>query len=62
MHSEKPDLSPQSIRSMPTDADIDRLYEIYASNQKETDVPPRWGDGLVWGELHHTSPYPYLTE
>ena len=28
----------------------------------ETGAPARWGEGLVWSELHHATPYPYAID
>jgi hypothetical protein len=58
MHTECPLPASEMLRSMPTDADIDLLYETYASNPKESYGPPEWGDGLVWDELHTKTRYP----
>ena len=44
---------------MPTDADIDLLYEAYTSNPGEADGPVEWGDRAVWNEMHNSTPYPY---
>lgn len=29
------------------------------ANGNETGAPARWGEGLVWSEFHHSTPYPY---
>ncbi|WP_251178265.1 IS1249 family transposase [Adlercreutzia agrestimuris] len=50
------------LKEMPTDDDIDLLYEIYGTPQKPDSGAPRWGEGLVWEELHHKTVYPYSTE
>lgn len=56
MHTECPKSAQEIIRSMPTDKDIDLLYEMYTSNPKEYDKP-QWGDGVVWEEFHHKASY-----
>ena len=61
MHTECPLPAAEILRSMPTDDDIDLLYEVYATNPRESDAPS-WGDGLVWQELHHSTPYPYAID
>ena len=59
MHTECPKGASEILATMPTDADIDLLYEAYASNPKETDGPVEWGDPVEWGEMHHSTPHPY---
>lgn len=61
MHTECPLGAADLLRTMPTDADIDLLYELYATNPRESGAPS-WGDGLVWQELHHSTPYPYAID
>ena len=51
-HAECPKSAQVIIRSMPTDKDIDLLYEMYASNPREYDKS-QWGDEIVWEEFHH---------
>lgn len=46
---------------MPTDEDIDLLYELY-SGDPEGGVGPSWGDRPVWQELHRQTPYPYYLD
>lgn len=50
------------LKRMPTDNDIDALYELYGTPRKTGEGPSLWGDGLVWEELHHKTTYPYSTE
>ena len=59
MHTERPKGASEVLATMPTDDDIDMLYEAYASNPKEADGPVEWGDRAVWNEMHHSTPYPY---
>lgn len=62
MHTECPAPAPEILRSMPTDEDIDLLYKTYASSPLNTREPVEWGDGIVWNELHHSTPYPYSVD
>lgn len=57
MHTECPLPASEILRSMPTDEDIDLLYELYAEKPREHDEPA-WGDRPVWQEFHHQTPYP----
>jgi hypothetical protein len=57
MHTECPLPAAEMLRSMPTDEDIDLLYELYASGPRRDDGPS-WGEAPVWQELHHQTPYP----
>ena len=59
MHTECPKSYSEILRSMPTDDDIDLLYKLYAINPKDQNGPVEWGEGLVWNELHNSTPYPY---
>lgn len=61
MHTECPKSAQEILETMPTDEDIDLLYQLYTSNPKENDKP-QWGDGIVWEEFHHKTRYPYATE
>lgn len=61
MHTECPLPAAEILRSMPTDADIDLLYELYSGDPKDRDGPA-WGDRPVWQELHHQTPYPYYLD
>ena len=61
MHTEAPLPAAEIMRSMPTDADIDFLYEQYAIRPKETDAPA-WGECPVWQEFHSQTPYPYSVD
>lgn len=56
MHTEFP-LSPSELlKEMPTDDDIDQLYDLYSPvpNQEK---PQQWGNGVMWGEFHHSGAY-----
>jgi len=56
MHTENPQPPSQLLKTMPTDEDIDFLYRTYALGHQPDGVQ-RWGDGLVWSELHHSDQY-----
>lgn len=59
MHTECPMGASDLLREMPTDADIQLLYDTYAIHPRREDGGPEWGDRAVWQELHHQTPYPY---
>lgn len=59
MHTECPKTMSEILETMPTDDDIDLLYERYATAPKDMDEPAQWGDGLVWEEFHHKTRYPF---
>lgn len=53
LHTECP-LGPANIlKVMPTDDDIDEIYNKLARNKKLSSVIPKWGDAIMWSELHH---------
>ncbi|MBR6459008.1 MAG: IS1249 family transposase [Actinomycetaceae bacterium] len=57
MHSENP-LNPADIlRTMPTDTDITRIYKNTLHNPQQHDGPNRWGNAIVWADLHHQQPW-----
>lgn len=57
MHSESPLPAAEILRIMPTDDDIAELYRQAAYNPQKQEGPAQWGDGLVWAELHHSTPW-----
>jgi hypothetical protein len=59
MHTECPKPATEILKTMCTDKDVDRLYELYATNPKAQNGPVEWGDGVVWNELHNATPYPF---
>lgn len=61
MHTECPLPAAEILRRMPTDEDIDLLYETYAAHPKTADEPS-WGEVPVWREFHHETPYPYAID
>ncbi len=62
MHTECPAPVSEILRSMPKDEDIDLLYETYVSAPPSEREPVEWGDGIVWSELHLSTPYPYSVD
>lgn len=38
---------------MPTDDDIDEIYNKLDRNEKLSSGIPKWGDAIMWSELHH---------
>ena len=57
MHSECPMSPAELLKTMPTDDTIAELYRKAAGVGKQEEGPQIWGDGLVWSELHHSSPW-----
>lgn len=48
---------PASILSvMPTDDDIDAIYNKLTTREKLSSDIPKWGDAVMWSELHHIDP------
>lgn len=53
LHTECP-LGPVDIlKVMPTDDDIDEIYNKLVRNKKLSSDIPKWGDAIMWSELHH---------
>lgn len=57
MHSECPLPPAEILQAMPTDDDIAELYRRIAYEPQRRDGPVEWGDGLVWAEMHHSTPW-----
>ncbi len=63
MHTQSPKPPKELLQVMPTDDDIDLLYQSYSPYaQQLEDGPKEWGDKVVWEELHHKNSYPYWIE
>lgn len=62
MKTEAPMSMAEILKSMPTDDDIDFLYENYGITQDCGNEPVEWGQGLVWNELHTSTRYPYSVD
>lgn len=61
MHTECPKSAMEKLESMSTD-DEDLLYQRYGGTPINREGPAQWGEGLVWEELHHKTPYPYALD
>ncbi len=57
MHSENPMPPAEILAAMPTDDDIAELYRRTVYEPQKREGPVEWGDGLVWAELRHSSPW-----
>ena len=62
LHVECPKTMADTLREMPTDADVDMLRERYGMRAEDASRPEKWGEGLVWEELHHKTRYPFRNE
>lgn len=58
MHSPEPLSASELLKVMPTDKSIVTIYEKMLDAGKHDLSIPRWGDAVVWGELHMSSDYP----
>jgi len=58
-HAGYGDITKEVLKTMPTDNDIDLLYQTYAVGPKREDGGPEWGTRPVWEELHNKTPYPF---
>lgn len=58
MHSPRPLSASELLEVMPTDKSIADIYQRMFDAGKHTESIPRWGDAIVWGELHTNSEYP----
>lgn len=60
MKSEAPEGFAEMLRIFPDDAKIREWRDRAAMAQgDDSGEPARWGEGVVWAELHRTTPYPY---
>ena len=57
MHTECPLPAAEILKAMPTDADIAREMRMVGYEDRARIGPREWGDGLVWEELHRSSPW-----
>lgn len=63
MNSEAPRPFAELLRELPTDGDIREWRRQAAkANGDDTGAPARWGEGIVWSELHHQTLYPYVID
>ena len=56
-HSSDPLPAAEVLRVMPTDRSIAAIYDRLDERQRLEGTIPRWGDAIVWSELHHSEPY-----
>lgn len=59
---ERPRPMADTLREMPTDAGVDLLREELGVEVDDSGRPRKWGEALVWEELHVRTRYPYSTE
>jgi hypothetical protein len=57
MHTERPMPAAEILRAMPTDEDIAEEMRAVGYETRASLGPQRWGDGLVWEELHRSTPW-----
>lgn len=57
VHSPEPLPAAEIPRVMPTDRSIAAIYDRLDEGQGLEGTIPRWGDAIVWSELHHSEPY-----
>lgn len=57
MHSPDPLPAAEILRVMPTDGSIAAIYGRLDERRRLEGTIPRWGDAVVWSELHHSEPY-----
>ena len=58
MHSPDPLSASEILKTMPTDKSIADIYQRMLDAGKHNASIPRWGDAVVWNELHTSSDYP----
>ncbi len=56
-HSPDPLPAAEILRIMPTDRSIAEIYGRLDERGRLEGTIPRWGDAVVWSELHHPEPY-----
>lgn len=57
MHTECPMSAAEILRTMPTDEGIAEEMQAMSYENRASLGPQRWGDGLVWEELHRSTPW-----
>jgi hypothetical protein len=63
MESECPKSFAKMLEAFPDDNKIEEWKAKAAkANGNDPDTPARWGEGIVWAEFHHSTPYPYAIE
>lgn len=60
MNSECPKGFAEMLKAFPDDDKV-REWRMRAAKAEgdDTGEPARWGEGLMWSEFHHSTPYPY---
>lgn len=53
LHTECPLKPADILKVMPTDNDIDKIYNKLTNAEKLASDIPKWGDAIVWSDLHH---------
>lgn len=63
MNSEAPRSFAEMLRTFPDDGKV-REWRMRAARDRgdETGAPARWGEGIVWAEFHHSTPYPFAID
>lgn len=63
MNSEAPKGFAEMLKGFPDDEKV-REWRRQAAKAKgdETGAPARWGEGIVWAEFHHSTPYPFAID
>lgn len=63
MKSEAPMSCAEMLRRFPDDEKVlEWRMRAARDNGDETGAPARWGEGVVWSEFHHQTPYPYAID
>ena len=57
MHAGSPLPAAETLRAMPTDAGIAKEMRLVSYEDGARLGPQKWGDGLVWEELHSSTPW-----
>lgn len=57
MHSPDPLPAAEILRVMPTDRSIAEVYGRMGERERLEGTIPKWGDAIVWTELHVSEPY-----
>lgn len=63
MNSEAPKSFAEMLKAFPDDEQVREWRRLAAKGQgNEEGVPARWGEGIVWAEFHHGTPYPFTID
>ena len=58
MHSPQPLPAHEILKTMPTDKSISDIYKKMTGKKQLENSIPKWGDAIVWNELHRSTQYP----